>query len=155
MLLSRLLAAVAAALRSRGTTLDPIVADAQRAREAHQQFLVYMVGAIASHERRWGGGPNVANDAMKAEHRFVEYLLCSIDAQSKAIFKMIEEYRDQEALVIAALSAISKQEHCDRAKFQADFVDAAAKLYKGADKIPPHTLDVSWVLLGQEPLKEN
>jgi hypothetical protein len=134
---------------------DSIVTDMRGAMEAHQQFLVYMVGAIASHERRWAGGPNVANDAIKAECRFVEYLLRSIDAQSKAIFKMIEDSRDQDALVIAALSALSKQEHCDRAKFQADFVDAAAKLYKGADKIPPHTLDVSWVLLGQEPLKEN
>jgi hypothetical protein len=117
--------------------LDPIV-DMHGALEAHRQFLVYMVGAIGSHKRRWGGGPNVANDAIKAEYRFVEYLLCSIDAQSRAIFKMIEEFKNDRLLIGVALNAFAKQQSCDRSKLHADFIETAARLHHGNDKILPH-----------------
>ena len=134
--------------------LDPIV-DMHGALEAHQQFLVYMVGAIGSHKQRWGGGPNVANDAIKAEYRFVEYLLLSIDAQSKAVFALIEKVNNDRLLVGAALNAIAKQQSCDRSKLHAHFIETAARLHHGNDKIPPHWMDVSWCLLGNEPLKGN
>jgi hypothetical protein len=79
----------------------------------------------------------------------------SLEDLGLAFFALCQEIKSDRTLLCVALNALAKQQSCDRPKFHADFIETAARLHHGADRIPPHWMDVAWAILGDERLKEN